>query len=127
MNRSSPIRIKTRIETNNFDEMTAFYINIIGLTVVESWREGEDKGVILTAVPRDQQSGLLEIAESHLQSSVASVCLQFEVDEIQTFLGRLPEDIVYRGPEHKPWNYMYVYLRDPDGMKVIVYEQQDNQ
>lgn len=39
--------LKTRIETPSFQQSVAFYTELIGMTVLDSWNEAGDEGAIL--------------------------------------------------------------------------------
>ncbi len=111
--------IKTRIETALFEETVQFYIEIIGLRKVVDF--GEEKGAIL-AVTNKRSEGFLEIAYSATPRTASEVSLQFRTPNINRFVKRVYGKVVYKGPKLRPWGSKYVYMADPNGVQVIVYE-----
>ena len=112
--------MKTRVETTAFGDTVHFYTEIIGLKVVESWDEADDRGVILSASGR-ATGALLEIGETEQRKTAAGVSLQFRTANLDAFVQRTAGRWPYRGPQQRPWGSTYVYLEDPNGIIVIVY------
>lgn len=113
--------IKTRIETNRFDETLGFYAGILGLRMVHEWKDGADAGAILGLSDADAD-GFLEIASVPETNELTGVCLQFRTDNLDAFLESLPGNCEFSRQEVKPWGSTYVYFRDPNGNRVIVFE-----
>ena len=113
--------LKTRIETPLLDETARFYTDLLGLRVLDAWDEAGDRGVILGL--RDTRSGeaFLEIAHA-AAATTPVVSLQFRVRDLAAVEARLRGRWPYRGPERRPWGSTYLYLRDPAGVQVILYE-----
>ncbi|MEX0900104.1 MAG: VOC family protein [Gammaproteobacteria bacterium] len=114
--------MKTRIETTQFDETVAFYTELVGLTVIETWDEGADRGAILGLGDSKSGQAFLELAPTALPKSNKSVSLQFRVSDIDAVAERLRDRWSFRGPEQRPWGSTYLYLTDPAGVRVILYE-----
>lgn len=114
--------MKTRIETPKFDESVAFYTELVGLTVVDSWDEEGDKGVILGLDGAKDGRAFLELAPTHEAKAHDAISLQFRVDDIEAVAERLRGRWDFRGPEVRPWGSTYLYLTDPSGVRVILYE-----
>ena len=114
--------MKTRIETSQFDETVAFYTDLIGLKVIESWDEGGDKGAILGLSDSPTGQAFLELAPTALPKSHDAISLQFRVSDIDAVAERLRDRWPFRGPEKRPWGSTYLYLKDPSGVRVILYE-----
>ena len=111
--------IKTRIETALFDETLDFYRSIIGLRVVDQFEESP--GAILS-VSDELSEGFLEIAFSETPRTASEVSLQFRTPDINQFVEGIFGKVEYKGPQYKPWGSKYVYMKDPNGVSVIVYE-----
>ncbi len=114
--------VKTRIETSKFDESVAFYTELVGLTVVDSWDEGADKGAILGLSDAKTGQAFLELAPTDLPKSHDAISLQFRVSDIEAVAERLRDRWPFRGPEKRPWGSTYLYLTDPSGVHVILYD-----
>ena len=112
--------LKTKITTPLLTTTRDFYQTVFGLVVVEEWDEPDDRGVILT-FPAGEKEALLEIYHGDLEPDFSSLGLQFRVADATEFLNGLPSDVPYEGPAERPWGSSYLYLRDPNGIQVIVY------
>jgi catechol 2,3-dioxygenase-like lactoylglutathione lyase family enzyme len=114
--------IKTRIETDRFEETLRFYTRIVGLNQLETWgQDGEGAGAIFGTGGKDA-SGFLEIGYSDNPKIVDHALLQFRTTRIDEFLQRIEGKWAHSGVSEKTWGSKYVYLRDPNGLKVIVFE-----
>ena len=115
------LSMKTKVTTVRLTDTRAFYQSAFGLRVVEEWDEPDDKGVIL-GLPEGKQEALLEMYEGQVTQDFVDVSLQFRVDDLESFIRSLPDHLSYEGPNPRPWGSRYLYLRDPNGIQVIVYE-----
>ncbi len=113
--------IKTRIETDRLDETLHFYAKVLGLQIIREWNEEGDSGAILGLTDVDAH-GFLEIASVPDKTDLARTCLQFRTDNLDDFLIKLAGISEHCEPEEKPWGSTYVYLTDPAGNRVIVFE-----
>lgn len=113
--------LKTRIETPLMRESVAFYTDVIGLEVLSTWDEQGDRGAILGLGGSPGAQAFLEIAHV-ADGPPPAVSLQFRVDDLAAVETRLRGRWEYRGPEARPWGSTYLYLRDPAGVQVIIYE-----
>ena len=114
--------MKTRIETQKFDESIAFYTELVGLTVIDSWDEEGDRGAILGLDGMKDGQAFLELAPTAETEAHGAISLQFRVDDIDVVAERLKGRWEFRGPEVRPWGSTYLYLTDPSGVRVILYE-----
>ena len=115
--------IKTRISTHLFEESRSFYIEVVGMQMLDSWEDGEDIGCIL-GFASVTDSGFLELARSDKDSSTqaGNVSLQFRTEDISEAVKHLDGRWPYVGPDKRPWGSTYVYLKDPNGVEVIVFQ-----
>lgn len=112
--------LKTRIETDRFDACVAFYEQRLGLQVRERWDSDGDRGVIFSA-SAGTAGNALELAEGSSSRRPTGLSLQFRVDDLTPWATRL-EDLGGRGPIARPWGARYLYLEDPAGVQVILYD-----
>jgi len=115
-----PASLKTKLSTPRLAETRAWYARVFGMEVVEEWDEPGDRGVIL-AFPGGAREALLEIYDTDAAQDFAGLSLQLRVPDIASFVDALGEDIACDGPTPRPWGSTYLYLRDPNGIRVIVY------
>jgi len=113
--------IKTRIETDRYQETLHFYSELLGLKVIREWNDGADTGAVL-GLPDTDASGYLEIAAVPEARASSGFCLQFRTDELNKSMHELAGKVEHSLPEVKPWGSTYVYLTDPAGNRVIVFE-----
>ena len=114
--------LKTRIETPFFQESIAFYTEHLGMTVLESWDENGDKGVILGLGSSAQGEAFLELLCVETPKTYEGISLEFRVRDLVVVAERLRGLLEFRGPEERPWGSTYLYLEDPSGVRVILYE-----
>ena len=113
--------LKTKVSTPLWRECVAFYYDVFGMVVAEQWEERDDQGAIL-AFPDGCGQAYLEFYQTDVTHDVSGISLQFKVEDIASFVESLPATLEYEGPRPRPWGSTYVYLRDPAGVQVIVYE-----
>jgi catechol 2,3-dioxygenase-like lactoylglutathione lyase family enzyme len=116
-----PSAFKTKIITPILEETRAFFMTRIGMQVVEEWHEENDVGCIL-ALAGDGREALLEIYKGPQSEGFAAISLQFRTENLEAFKAGLPPDAEYRGPVKRPWGSSYLYLTDPNGISVIVFD-----
>ena len=114
--------LKTRIETPLSEECRVFYTKYLGMKVLDSWDESGDKGVILGLGSSAQGEAYLEIAYAETPKSHEGISLQFRVRDLDAVAKKLRGKLQFRGPEERPWGSRYLYLEDPSGIHVILYE-----
>ncbi len=114
--------LKTRVETSLFQESAAFYSELIGMTILESWNEADDKGIILGLCRPGEVAAYLELAPVDNVRVYEGLSLQFRVSDISATADRLHGKVEFRGPEKKPWGSTYIHLKDPTGISVVLYE-----
>ena len=114
--------LKTRIETPFVQESVAFYSQHLGMKVVDSWDDNGDKGVILGLASSVQNEALLELAYIETPKRYEGISLQFRVRNLGAIAEQLRNHLQFRGPKQRPWGGTYLYLEDPTGIEVILYE-----
>lgn len=118
------IVMKTQILTTDIVASSRFYIDILNMEIVDQWDDPDDKGMILKPAGGDM-SGQLELYASDQQHRFEGMSIQFKVADISVFAAGLPDTIEYSGPTLRPWGSTYVYLTDPNGVQIIVYQEQE--
>lgn len=116
-----PTVLKTKITTSRVAATRDFYVNCLGMLVVEEWREENDVGCIL-AFPGERREALLEIYGGQAAGDFGALSLQFRTDDLDGFTALLPAGTKVRGPIERPWGSTYLYLNDPNGIAVVVFE-----
>lgn len=121
--------VKFTIRTRDFEKARWFYEDILMLPRVEEWDETTDRGIIFSV----GRGGLIEISEirpdneNHrpdFEEAMATdkVDMQLKTADVDAWAVRLAAaDWPHNGPVDRPWGARYLYVRDPDGVKIIVY------
>ncbi len=114
--------LKTRIETPYFQESISFYVEHLGMTVLHSWEEVGDTGVILGLGSSNQGEAFLELASVESPKTYDGISIEFRVRDLGVVAESLRGRLEFSGPNKRPWGSTYLHLQDPTGVRVIVYE-----
>ena len=112
--------LKTKIITPAYDETLAFYAGLPGLGLVEQWDEPGDKGAIL-GFAGGAGEAFLEIYAGPARADFSGLSLQFRTDDADDFRAAIAGRYSCEGPVDRPWGSRYLYLTDPNGIRIIVY------
>jgi catechol 2,3-dioxygenase-like lactoylglutathione lyase family enzyme len=128
------LSLKTVIRTKDFDISRDFYTRILKLGISEEYDDGGAKGCIVE-LGTEPNNAYLEISEikkddDYFQADFArksqtdKVDMQIRTEDVDYWAKRLKEnDWPARGPVLRPWGFRYLYLRDPDNLQIIIYEE----
>jgi catechol 2,3-dioxygenase-like lactoylglutathione lyase family enzyme len=116
-----PSAFKTKIVTSKLDETCGFFVTCLGMQIVERWDNANDVGCILSLAD-DGAAALLEIYEGTQVHDFSGLSLQFRTGDLAAFKAGLPSTIECHGPTPRPWGSSYLYLTDPNGISVIVFD-----
>lgn len=116
-----PSSLKTKITTSLLAETREIYVTCLGMRDVEEWREADDVGCILALASGGHES-LLEIYEGSGANAFGGLSLQFRTEDLARFKDSLLAGTEVRGPVKRPWGSTYLYLTDPNGISVVVFE-----
>ncbi len=127
----SPIlSLKTMIRSRDLAASRRFYVDLLGLEVTEEWDDSGDRGFIVTFGSGAGFLELLAVDPEHPRHRPAfadpvvndKIELQIEVDSVHAWVERLEGSIETEGPVTRPWGNRYLWIRDPDGTRVALYE-----
>jgi catechol 2,3-dioxygenase-like lactoylglutathione lyase family enzyme len=96
-----------------------FYAETLGLKVYREYGSGADRGVVFFI-----GGGYLEITGRAAPVDIDKLSLWLQVpdlDEVHTRLATAGVDIV-DPPERKPWGLLEMWVRDPDGLSIVIVE-----
>jgi tRNA(Arg) A34 adenosine deaminase TadA/catechol 2,3-dioxygenase-like lactoylglutathione lyase family enzyme len=127
--RPRPVQeLRTAVTVEDYDRVLAFYRDALGLPVIESWEDGDARGVILDAGRATLE--LLSVAQAELIDSVevgervaGPVRLALEVADSAATARTLVEAGAkpLADPVLTPWNDLNVRLRAPGGMQLTLF------
>jgi len=94
-----------------------FYGETLGLRVYREYGSGDDRGVVFFI-----GGGYLEVTGRAPPVDVDKLSLWLQVPDLESEYARLSAsgvDIV-DPPERKPWGLQEMWIRDPDGVSIVV-------
>lgn len=124
------LSLKTMLRSRDLEASRRFYVDVLGLEVVEEWGEAGDRGFI---VAFGQGAGFLELLgidpdhPKHRPSFADSVAndkieLQIRVESVDGWVERLEGLAEVDGPVTRPWGNRYLWIRDPDGVRIALFQ-----
>ena len=128
--------LKTVIRTKDFEASKRFYTQVLNLEIVEDYDDGNgSKGLIMRFGP-EGSNAFFEISEimddhNYYQKAFSETFendksgIQLRTDNVEYWATRLKDKWHARGPILRPWGSHYLYLRDPDGLQIIIYQEKD--
>ena len=114
------VSLKTKLITTRVEETRDWYIDLLGMTVLEQWDEPGDRGCILGLADSPGEA-LLEIFHGEKDFDFGGLSLQFRVPDVDAV--RPPDDPRFRcrGPVDRPWGSRYLFFTDPNGVVVVLF------
>lgn len=123
------LSVKTTVRVDDLEAQLTFYRDVLGLPVVDRWDGPEGRGAIVALGP----AGFLEFGEVDrswptwdpaFEQPVANdkIDVQLRVRSVDVWAARLEGAVDFEGPVARPWGNRYLFLRDPAGLRVAIYE-----
>ncbi len=129
------LSLKTVIRTRDFEASKSFYINILNLEITEEYDDGNGSRGLILRFGNENSNAFIEISEileshDYYQPPFSKVLendkldIQLKTNDIDYWANLLKEkQWPARGPVLRPWGSQYLYLRDPDGLHIIIYQE----
>ncbi len=128
--------VKTVIRTKDFDASKNFYSQILGLDIIEEYDEEMGVRGCILRIGKTGSNAFIEISaidtnHPYFDSSFARVFdndkmdLQIKTNSINYWANHIETKWIHKGPIKRPWGAIYLYLRDPDGLQIIIYQEKD--
>ncbi|MBQ4820345.1 VOC family protein [Aquimarina sp. MMG016] len=128
------LSLKTVVRTKDYNASRDFYHQILNLKIVEEY-SSENRGCVFRFGHKDNNAfiEISEIKEGHyyynssFSKEVANdkIDLQLKTTDIMRWVNHLEGKWETIGPVDRPWGSRYLYLRDPDGLQIIIYEEKE--
>lgn len=125
------LNLKTVIRTKDYDASKKFYHQILNLDIVEEYNN-ENRGCIFRFGDKNTNAFLeiSEIPKDHYYYHDSyneyvendKIDIQIRTNNIDHWSEHLNEKWETKGPINRPWGAQYLYLRDPDGLQIIIYQ-----
>ena len=114
--------LKVRFQTTDVNSTIRFYRDVLGLQIVDQWSDDCDVGVIF-GLEGAAGTAFLEFGQVSSPDTPhnGGASIQLRIGDMAAFLARLGDRWAVDGPHERPWGSVYTYLRDPNGVQVIVY------
>jgi predicted enzyme related to lactoylglutathione lyase len=113
--------LRVLISANDYAETIAFYGDVLGFTVAESWDDPDGRGTLFRAA--DGFIEVFEANEHHPAHAIDGVRLGIEVADAQT----LHDRVVARGVavtdpiDDRPWKHRSFTIDDPNGLALTFF------
>jgi catechol 2,3-dioxygenase-like lactoylglutathione lyase family enzyme len=122
--------LKAVIRCRDVDASRKFYAGVLGFEVIDEWDQAEGKGIVVAL----DGGGCIEAAQTPRDAvgydesfdnpvSNDKIELQVRVDSIDHWADALQGVWTFEGPVDRPWGHRYLWLRDPDRVRVALYEK----
>lgn len=121
------------LRCRNLEASRGFYVGLLGLEVVKEWDQGDDRGCIVGFGPGGGFLEMLAVDSQHskhrpaFEEPVANdkIELQIRVESVDAWARQLDGRVKIEGPVTRPWGNRYLWVRDPDGVRVAFFEGPD--
>ena len=125
---------KTVIRTKKFETAKKFYSEVLDLKIVEEYDDENGSRGCIMGFSTKGNNAFIEISEikpthSYYQPAFSrtidndKVDIQIKTNAVDYWAERLNKVWETRGPIERPWGSRYLYLRDPDGVHIIIYQE----
>lgn len=131
---NSLLSLKTVIRTKDINASKAFYTQILNLDIIEEYDDGNGSRGLIVRFGQEDSNAFFEISQikddhnyyqEAFNKSIENdkIDIQLRTDNVEYWAARLKEKWSVRGPILRPWGSYYLYLRDPDGLQIIIYQE----
>ena len=122
-----PKTLRAVLDVAEFDQVVAFYRDLLGWPVVGGWDRGpQDRGALVQV----SAGGVLEVVghgPDHRTPRNAGLVLAVELDDadgVDALHRRLREaGVPTSAPVRQPWGHYSASLRDPVGTEIVLYAE----
>ena len=94
----------------------------MGMKLLDSWNKTDDRGAILGFSTAVSGEAFLELAYDDSPKQYGGMSLQFRVPDLANVEKKSRGVVEYLGSEERPWGSTYLYLTDPTGIPIIIFE-----
>lgn len=130
------LSLKTVIRTKDFEASKHFYTEILKLVIVEEYNDGDGSKGVIMRFGSESSNAFLEISEieknhGYYQEAFSEklkndkIDIQLKTDDVAYWAKLLNNKWEARGPVLRPWGSHYLYVRDPDGLQIIIYQEKE--
>lgn len=130
MNQSIPVlELRVALTTQDFERLTKFYCEGLGLTPAQLWTNENDRALLLEMgkatleIFDEPHAALVDELEAGKRVS-GGVRFALEVPDLNAAMERLVAHgaTIVHPPVITPWRHHNVRLQDPDGMQITLFQ-----
>ncbi len=133
-NHNNLLSLKTVIRTKDFEASKIFYNQILNLEIIEEYDDGNGSRGLIMRFGQEGSNAFLEISEildNHyyyqepFNENIENdkIDIQIRTPDVEYWASLLKEKWNAKGPILRPWGSSYLYLRDPDGLQIIIFQE----
>lgn len=132
--KTSLLSCKTVIRTKDFKSSKSFYTQLLNLSIIEEYNDNNGSRGIIFRFGEEGSNALLEVSEikehhgyyqeqfsENFNNNKSSI--QLRTDDVFKWASILNKVWETKGPILRPWGSYYLYLSDPDGLQIIIYQE----
>jgi catechol 2,3-dioxygenase-like lactoylglutathione lyase family enzyme len=130
MNQTHPVlELRVALTTQDFERLSKFYCEGLGLTPAQLWTNENDKALLLEMgkatleIFDEPHAAIVDQLEAGKRIS-GQIRFALEVPDLNAAMERLIAHgaTVVHPPVITPWNHHNVRLQDPDGMQITLFQ-----
>lgn len=121
------LQVSIARHTRNYETLTSFYHDILGMEVTFTWDEPDNRGTLL-AFGGEAGNTVVEVIELGNEAvpgaEPVNIALSIEVDDVDAWQKKLLEQNINiaRKLEDAPWGHRSFGIDDPDGFRIWYYQ-----
>ena len=122
--------LRVAVTTSDYERMTKFYFDALGMKQAQTWENGQGRAVIL-----EMGSGTLEIFDEEQARTIdeleagkrisGQIRFALQVPDLKSAVERLLAHgaTMVHPPVVTPWGDTNARFQDPDGMQITLFEK----
>jgi len=133
-NPGSPvIELRVAVTTSDYERMTKFYFDALGIVPAQIWDNGQGRAVILSMgtatleIFDETQAETIDQIETGKRVS-GQIRFAFQVPDLKSAVERLLTHgaVMVHPPILTPWGDYNARFQDPDGMQITLFQKAEN-
>lgn len=126
------LELRVALTTGDYERLTKFYCDGLGLTPAQFWNNGQGRALILDMghatleIFDETQAQTIDMIETEQRLS-GQIRFALQVPNLKAAMERLLAHgaVLVHPPVMTPWGDHNVRLQDPDGMQITLFQKVD--